>query len=181
MSSSPAAGRQGSTDTILGWIMAIAFAVLLYNIISLPRTALDQREGLRVFHDSLGLLVSLFAAWCLIRKARGPALLPPPGLPAGSFGFNRALLAALYVTFAVSGVVGLIYGFGEFHREVNFFGWQVPALIPDSDAVRKAFGYLHSSLGFYYLFLIGIWLVFGIYQHLRYRVGLLRLLPGSRV
>lgn len=174
-------GRQDSRSAILGWLMLVALCVLLWNIISLPRTALDEREGLRAFHDSAGLIVVALACWQLLRMARGPALIPPPGLPINSFGFNRALLFALYLVFALEGVIGLIYGWGEFDREVVIFGWHVPGLIADSDEARKFFGYTHSALGFYYVFLLSLWLVFGIYQHLRYKAGLLRLLPGTRV
>jgi hypothetical protein len=42
-------------------------------------------------------------------------------------------------------------------------------------------GYLHSALSFYYLMLFAAWFVVGVYQHFRYRTGLLRLLPGPRV
>jgi hypothetical protein len=47
--------------------------------------------------------------------------------------------------------------------------------------LRQSAGYLHSALSFYYLMLFTVWFVVGIYQHLRYRAGLLRLLPGSRI
>ena len=53
--------------------------------------------------------------------------------------------------------------------------------MPDGEAVRTSMGYLHSALSFYYLMLFVVWIVLGLYQHIRYRTGLLRLLPGSRV
>jgi cytochrome b561 len=174
-------GRQDSRAALLGWITFLAFAVLFWNIISLPRTPLDQRAALRVFHDSLGLIVVLLALWQLFRMARQTALIPPVGLPEASFAFNRVVLAGLYLTFIATGLIGLIYGWGEFDREVVLFGLRLPAAIADSDATRKTFGYLHSALGFYYLFLLSLWILFGLYQHLRYRCGLLRLLPGARV
>ena len=55
------------------------------------------------------------------------------------------------------------------------------AMVARGEAVRIPMGYLHSSLGFYYLMLLSIWFVFGFYQHWRYKVGLRRLLPGARV
>jgi len=54
-------------------------------------------------------------------------------------------------------------------------------LMARSEPTRMSMGYFHSALGFYYLILISIWLAFGFYQHFRYRVGLIRLLPGSHV
>lgn len=181
MTAATAPGRQDRLSTILGWAMFAGFTILLFNILALPRTALDEREGLRAFHDSVGLLVVVLAIWQLIRMRRSPALLPPPGLPVNSFAFNRALLATLYLVFALEGVIGLVYAWGEFDREVVLFGLHVPGLVADSDNVRKFFGYMHSAFGFYYIFLLVIWLLFGLYQHLRYKAGLLRLLPGARV
>ncbi len=174
-------GRQHRDEAIFGWVMAIAFLILLYNIVSLPRLPLDERAGMRAFHDTFGLIFIVLTIWRLSWMARRPAPRPPDGLPVNSFGFNRALLVALYLTFVITGAVGLIYGWGEFDREVVMFGLTIASPFGESDSVRKTFGYLHSSLGFYYLMLVGVWLVFGVYQHLRYRCGLLRLFPGARV
>ena len=174
-------GRQDRRSTILGWALFLGFLLLMVNIVTLPRTALDERAALRMFHDSAGLLIMCLAAYVLIQRIRSPAPQPPVGLPENSFGFNRAILLALFTTFAVTGLIGFIYAWGEFDREVVLFGVTLPQIIADSDRVRKTFGYLHSALGFYYLFLIAVWFVFGLYQHLRYRTGVLRLFPGSRV
>lgn len=174
------AGLQDRFATLMGWALAILFFALLINIITLPRTPLDQRYTLRVVHDSLGLIVSLLAAVRLWWFVRGPAPRPPPGLPESSFAFNRAILVALCLVFAVTGLIGFFYAWGE-GRDVVLFGLTVPALVAKRETVRIPMGYLHSALGFYYLMLFGIWLAWGLYQHLRYRVGLRRLLPGARV
>ena len=181
MSVQAAAGRQRRDEAVFGWVLALSFMILLYNIISLPRTALEDRASLRAFHDSFGLVFIMLSIWRLGWMARRQPPAPPAGLPLASFGFNRALLAAMYLSFVLTGVIGLVYGWGEFDREVVLFGLHLPSPFGENDAVRRLFGYLHSALGFYYLALIGVWLVFGVYQHLRYRVGLLRLLPGGRV
>jgi cytochrome b561 len=175
-----AAGMQDQRSTLMGWTLALLFTALFINILMLPRTALDQRETLRLVHDSLGLTVAILAAVRLWWFARDPAPLPPAGLPVNSFAFNRAILVALCVVFAVTGFIGFIYAWGE-GREVVLFGIELPHLVPKSETVRIPMGYLHSVLGFYYLMLFCIWLAFGIYQHLRYRVGLRRLLPGRSV
>lgn len=164
----------------MGWVLTLLFLVLLVNILMLPRTALDQRQTLRLVHDSLGLVVSLLAAVRLWWFARDPAPLPPRGLPPASFAFNRAILVALCTVFAVTGPIGFIYAWGE-GRDVVLFGITLPHLVAKSETVRIPMGYLHSTLGFYYIMLFCIWLAFGSYQHLRYRAGLARLLPGSRV
>jgi cytochrome b561 len=175
-----AAGLQDRRSALMGWALAIAFTVLLVNILMLPRTALDQRATLRLVHDSLGLVLAVLAAVRLWWFARDPAPRPPPGLPESSFAFNRAILVALCMVFAVTGVIGFFYAWGE-GREVVLFGLQLPHLVAKSETVRIPMGYLHSTLGFYYIMLFCIWLAWGCYQHLRYRAGLLRLLPGARV
>ncbi|MDQ1303234.1 MAG: Ni hydr protein, partial [Pseudomonadota bacterium] len=91
MSNELAPGIQDRRSTIMGYILALLFLALFINTINLPRTALDQRATLRLFHDSLGLIVLLLAAVRLYWYHRDPAPQPPPGLPAGSFAFNRTI------------------------------------------------------------------------------------------
>lgn len=175
------AGRQSAAGTVLGILLFVTFAVLFWNILQVPRTALDQRETMRLVHDSVGLLVMLLAGASTYWFLRGPKPSAPRGLPESSFSYNRLILLFVYLTFLVTGVIGFAYAWGEFDREIVLFGWHVPPLVADNDGVRKTYGYLHSALGFYYLFLFSIWIVYGIYQQLRYRAGWRRLFPGSRV
>lgn len=175
------AGRQSTVGAVLGGLLFITFAVLFWNILQVPRTALDERETMRMVHDSVGLLVMLLAAASIYCFCKYPRPSPPQGLPENSFSYNRLILIFIYLTFVVTGFIGFAYAWGEFDREIVLFGWQVPQLVADDDGVRKTYGYLHSALGFYYLFLFGIWIVYGIYQQLRYRAGWRRLFPGSRV
>lgn len=173
------AGCQSRRATILGWVIFVTFAILFWNIITMPRTPLDQREFLHAMHYSVGVLVFVLAAlkvaWWLADRPE-----PPAGLPPVSFAFNRAILLALMLVFVAEGLIGFAYAWGTGHR-VSLFGLPVPPLLPKSEPTRMAMGYFHSALGFYYLMLFAIWLAFGVYQHLRYRVGLKRLWPGVRV
>ncbi|MCL4792653.1 MAG: cytochrome b/b6 domain-containing protein [Gammaproteobacteria bacterium] len=180
MSKQLAPGIQDRRSTIMGYALALLFLALFFNTINLPRTALDQRATLRLVHDSLGLIVLLLAAVRVYWHYRDPAPLPPAGLPESSFAFNRAILVFLYVTFTVTGLIGFIYAWGE-GRDVVLFGVTLPDLVARSESVRVPTGYLHSSLGFYYLMLLSIWFAFGFYQHWRYKVGLRRLFPGAQV
>lgn len=174
-------GTQDPIATWLGGLLAVSFLLLFWNINQLPRTPLDQREFLRLLHDSLGLLVVVLAALRLIWFVKGPRPAPPLGLPENSFAFSRAILATLVASFAVTGLIGWFYAWGEYHREIVLFGIDVPAALPDGEGLRTSMGYLHSALSFYYLMLFAAWFVVGVYQHFRYRTGLLRLLPGPRV
>ncbi len=107
-------------------------------------------------------------------------MLSGAGLPAASFAFNRAILFALILVYGVEGFIGFAYSWGIGHH-VTVLGIPVPSLMAKSEPTRMSMGYFHSALGFYYLMLFSIWLAFGCYQHLRYKVGLRRLFPGSRV
>ena len=175
-----AAGIQPRRTTLLGWLLAASFVVLFWNIIQMPRTALDQREFLRAFHYSLGLVVSGMAIVRLVWWFSGPRLKSPAGLPESSFAFHRTVLLALLLTFAAESIIGLVYAWA-IGEGVVLFGIHLPALLPKSEPARMAGGYFHSALGFYYLMLLFIWFAFGAYQHLRYGVGLKRLFPGRRV
>lgn len=174
------AGVQSRRSTILGWILFLTFAVLFWNIVTMPRTALDQRAFLHAMHYSVGTVVFLLACWRVVWWFREPAPVPPEGLPPASFAFNRAILMALLLVFVAEGFIGFAYAWGTGHH-VSLFGLPVPALLPKSEPTRMAMGYFHSALGFYYLMLFSIWIAFGLYQHLRYRVGTKRLWPGARV
>ncbi|MEZ5566370.1 MAG: hypothetical protein R3F24_13105 [Gammaproteobacteria bacterium] len=177
------AGRQDSTSTLIGALIFTVFTYLLYDTVAIPTTPLDPpgaRMALRAFHYTLGLSVWLLVAIRLYWWRRAPRPLPPAGLPPAAFAFSRAILLALLLTFFVTGMIGVIYAFAD-GQPVSFYGFHLPVLIPESYPLRTFGGYFHSAFGFYYLALIGLWILVGIYQHLRYRAGLLRLLPGSRV
>lgn len=174
-------GRQSEVSTLVGLSMFVVFTILFINILQVPRTALDERESMRMIHDSAGLVVMLLSALCIYCHFREPKPSPPPGLPRRSFTYNRLLLLTMYGTFIVTGIVGCVYAFGEFDREIVFFGYVLPSFVQENDGTRKTFGYLHSALGFYYLFLFGVWIAFGSYQAIRYKAGILRLFPGPKV
>jgi len=180
MSGNPAPGTQDRVATLLGWAIFITFVVLFFNIINLPRTPLGQREGMQLWHDSLGWVVGIL---CLIRLywfARGPRPQPPEGMPEDSFAFSRAILFMLILVFAAEFLIGIFYAWGE-GRQVNFFGAVFPQMVPTSESLRIMTGYPHSALAFYYLMLFTIWFVLGFWQHRRYGSGWRRLFPGEKV
>ena len=175
-----APGIQPRRLVILGWLLAVTFLALFWNIIQMPRTALDQRELLHAFHYSVGLVVSLLALVRLVWWFQGPKLQGPAGLPERSFVFHRTILFALILTFAAESLIGFGYAWGTGH-EVVLFGIKLPAIMPKSEPVRMSMGYFHSALAFYYMILVTIWFALGIFQHVRYRSGIARLFPGRAV
>lgn len=173
-------GTQDRRAAILGWLVVVACAAMIWNSIELPRTALDMRAGLRALHSTLGLVVVVLVAVRLWWWARGPKPRPPAGVPESSFAFNRAIVLALLLSFGVTGIIGFPYAWAD-GQEITLFGVHLPRLVEPSRELRGMLGYLHSAIAFYYLMLLAIWFAYGFYQQLRYRPGLARLLPGSRV
>ena len=174
------AGIQSRRATLMGWAIFVTFVVLLWNIVNMPRTSLELRGPLIAFHYSMGMIVFVLALARIKWWFSEPTPKPPAGLPAASFAFNRAILFAVILVYGVEGFVGFAYAWGIGHH-VAVFGIPVPTLMGQSEPARMSMGYFHSALGFYYLMLFSIWLAFGYYQHLRYKVGLRRLFPGARV
>jgi len=173
-------GKQDRVATLLGWAIFITFFVLFFNIINLPRTPLGQREGMQLWHDSLGWLVG---ALCLARLywfARGPRPQAPAGMPDNSFAFSRAVLFTIILVFAVEMFIGILYAWGE-GRQVNMFGGIFPQLLETSESLRISTGYPHSALAFYYLMLFSLWFALGIWQNVKYKSGWRRLFPGEQV
>jgi cytochrome b561 len=173
-------GVQDRTATILGWAIFIAFFILFFNIINLPRTPLGQREGMQLWHDSLGWIVGLLCFIRLYWFAAGPRPKPPEGMPEDSFAFSRAILFVLVLVYALEFLIGIFYAWGE-GRQVNMFGAVFPQLLETSEGLRKASGYPHSAFAFYYLMLFGLWFAVGFLQNRRYQSGWRRLFPGEKV
>jgi cytochrome b561 len=173
-------GRQDRVATVLGWAIFISFFVLFFNIINLPRTPLGEREGMQLWHDSLGWVVAALAWSRIYWFVTGPKPLPPPGMPEDSFAFSRAILFTLFLVFAVEGVIGVFYAWGE-GRQVHFFATYFPQLVKTSEELRMSTGYPHSALAFYYLMLFALWFAVGIVQNIKYKSGWRRLFPGEQV
>jgi cytochrome b561 len=180
MSAQLPSGQQDKVATFLGWALFVVFFVLFFNILNLPRTPLGEREGMQLWHDSLGWIVGVLCIIRLVWFAVGPRPRSPEGMPADSFAYSRAILFMIVLVFSVEFVLGLFYAWGE-GRDVNFFGAVFPQLAETSEGLRVPTGYVHSALAFYYLMLFTIWFVLGWWQNRRYGSGWRRLFPGEKV
>ncbi len=175
-----APGTQDRMATWLGWAIFISFLVLFINIINLPRTPLGEREGMQLWHDSVGLIVGLLCWFRIYWFMKGPKPNPPQGLPEDSFAFSRTILFVLILVFAVEFIIGLGYAWGE-GRQINMFGFEFPQLLATTEPLRKLTGYPHSAFAFYYLMLFVLWFTVGFWQQRKYKAGWRRLFPGEQV
>ncbi len=180
MIASLAPGRQDRVATVLGWAIFISFFVLFFNIINLPRTPLGQREGMELWHDSLGWIVGVLCWARLYWFVAGPKPPPPAGMPEDTFAFSRSILFVLILVFAVESLIGIFYAWGE-GRQVHLFMTYFPQLLGTSEGLRMSTGYPHSALAFYYLMLFALWFAVGIWQNIKYKAGWRRLFPGEQV
>lgn len=175
-------GRQDEVATLLGALIFTIFTYLFYDTLLIPTTPLDPIDArliARAFHYTLGLSVWLLVSVRLFgggvvhdphhRWDCHPHLSPSTELfcsPCSSLFCHRYFGRDLFL----------------WRRPASFLLRLSSAHLAAHQLPLRAFGgYFHSSLGFYYLGLLVLWLVVGIYQHLRYRTGLMRLLPGARV
>jgi cytochrome b561 len=173
-------GNQDKVATLLGWAIFVTFFILFFNIINLPRTPLGEREGMQLWHDSLGWIVGALCWARLYWFVKGPKPNPPEGMPEDSFAFSRAIVFVLILVFALEFLIGIFYAWGE-ARQVNFFGAIFPQLVETSEPLRISTGYPHSALAFYYLMLFCLWFAVGIWQNKKYQSGWRRLFPGEKV
>jgi cytochrome b561 len=175
-----APGRQDSTSTWLGTVLFLVFVVLLAATIMVPRTPVGERDFLHSVHFSTGLTILVLIVWRFVHLRGKGRVRPPENMPAAAFGFSRMILNAILLTFVVTTFLGFAYAWSNGH-EVIIYGIQLPHLVPKSYEIKNFAGYFHSTLGFYYMGVAALWLVVGVVHHVRYRCGLLRLFPGSRV
>lgn len=173
--------RSALLTTLLSWAIFALVALQLYmstKVGSTPRGT-QARADLQHMHLSVGVTLLLLVVPRLYLWWREPPPPRRPGVPASAEAFARTTCLLLYVTVLLFGISGPIFAWAEGH-ELEWFGlFTVPALLEPSYANTVRFGYLHSALGFWVLYLIAVAILIGIYQRLRYGVPLLRMLPGG--
>lgn len=177
-----------SNSTLAGkrrWANALSVAIFLLVLLQLYQSSkvgttprgTPAREALQHLHISTGLvaLLLVLARLWLWRALPRPAT--PVGVPIGADRLARRVNLAFYLTVLFFGVSGPLFAWSEGHT-VSLFGLvTIPPLIAKSYQSSVTLGYFHSACGFWIFYLSGFALLLAIYQRLRYRAPLLRLLP----
>jgi len=165
---------------LLGWLIIALVTTQLYLSTKVATTPLwtPERMQLRVNHMSIGLTVLILVVWRLILWWRSRPTPRPAQLPASSQGIATLCVLSTYLTLLGFCLTGPLQAWSEGFR-VALWGIPLPALASDSYALNVFTGYLHSAFGFFIFPIVLLTLLVGVYQSLRYKVRLTRLLPGS--
>jgi cytochrome c len=142
-----------------------------------PRGA-PAREALQHLHISVGLLLLVLVVIRLIYWVREEPPARPATVPPSADRFARTLCLLGYLTILAFGLSGPLFAWSEGHA-VTFFGLMtLPELLAPSYGAQVRLGYLHSAVGFWVVYWAALALLTAIYQRLRYKAPLLRMLPA---
>jgi cytochrome b561 len=167
------------------WSRLLSSAIFVVVIVQLYQSSkvattprgTPAREALQYLHIATGLVALLLVLprlW-LWKQLPRPAI--PAGVPAPADALARKTNLAFYLTVLFFGLSGPLFAWSEGHA-VSLFGLlKIPSPITPSYQLSVTFGYFHSACGFWILYLIAFATGLAIYQRLRYRAPLLRMLP----
>jgi cytochrome c len=165
---------------VLGIAIVVLFLFQIYQSTKVGVTprGTPAREALQHLHISVGLLLLLLVIARLVywfREERPPR---PVSVPPSADRFARTLCFLGLLTILTFGLSGPLFAWSEGHA-VSLFEWfTIPAMLEPGYAAQVRLGYLHSAVGFWVFYWAALALLTAIYQRVRYRAPLLRMLPG---
>lgn len=164
----------------LSWAIFLLMLFQMYmstRVATTPRGS-SARELLAQTHYSTGLVLLLLVAVRLWIWFRTPRAAPAPRVPMAADALAGHCNLAFYLTMLAMALTGPAQAWSEGHA-VHWFGLiSIPNLLAASYGKQVLFGYLHSAVGFWILFLTMFSIGVSGYQRLRYGAPLLRMLPG---
>lgn len=165
---------------LLSWAIFLLMLFQMYmstKVATTPRGT-PARELLAQTHYSTGLMLLVLVTARLLIWVRSPRPARPAGVPAAADALAHHCNLAFYLTMLGFALTGPAQAWSEGHQ-VEWYGlFSVPSLLDASYGRQVAFGYLHSFMGFWILYLTVFSLGVAVFQRLRYGAPLLRMLPG---
>ncbi|MEN9527477.1 MAG: hypothetical protein RLY56_1428 [Pseudomonadota bacterium] len=164
-------------------ISVVIFALVLFQMYQSSKVGVTPRgtaarEALQHLHISNGLTIFLLLA---IRSWWAARLSPEPfssRMPRAADLFARRIVGLLWWTLSAFVVTGPLFAWSENHA-VSWYGLvTLPAIVPASYRLSVTFGYLHSATGFLIIVAFAVAVLTALWQTVRYRVALWRMLPG---
>lgn len=182
MSSTAPPHRFPALTIALHWV-TVALIAAVYACILLrenyPRGS-DLREGLKVWHFMLGLVVLVLVMARIVARfiSTEPPIVPEP--PAWQRLLARSTHFALYAFMVAMPVMGWI-ALSASGKAIPFFGLDLPALVAPSKALAEQVEEVHETIGTIGYFLIGLHALAALFHHYFLRDDTLRrMLPGRR-
>ncbi len=173
--------RYGNLSIILHWLMLLLF-IGVYAVIELrelyPKGS-DPREALKTWHFMLGLSVLLLVSLRILARATSPTprITPTPA----KWQEVAAKLAhfALYVFMVGMPILGWLM-LSAAGKPIPFFGLELPALLAKNKALAGQIKEIHTTIGVFGYYLIGIHIIAALYHHYILKDNtLIRMLPGK--
>lgn len=158
------------------------FALVVYQLylsskVGVTPRGTAAREALQHAHISTGLVALMLVIprlWLWRVLPRPPV---PAGVPVAADNLARKVNLACYLTVLFFGISGPLFAWSEGHL-VSLFGVvTLPAIIRSTYQSSVTYGYFHSACGFWVFYLTVFAIGLAVYQRLRYRAPLLRMLP----
>lgn len=179
---SESASRQDSKRTLANILSAAILLTVIWQLYQSSKVGVTPRgtparEALQHAHISTGLIALLLVIprlwlWKVLPKWPTPA-----GIPPGPDALARRINLAFLLAVLFFGISGPLFAWSEGHA-VSLLGMiTIPSPMTPSYQPSVTFGYFHSAAGFWVLYLVAFAVIVAIYQRLRYRVPLLRMLP----
>ncbi|MCQ8127757.1 cytochrome b [Methylomonas rivi] len=174
--------RYATFSIALHWLMFILM-VGVYAFIELrelfPKGS-DPREAMKALHFMLGLSVLVLILPRLIVRLRSgtPAIVPAP--PAWQRLAAKLAHLALYLIMLGMPVLGWLT-LSAAGKPIPFYGFELPALLPEDKALGKSLKELHATIGELGYFLIGLHIIAALFHHYKQRDNtLVRMLPAGK-
>ncbi|MFZ9871469.1 MAG: hypothetical protein ACO329_02860 [Steroidobacteraceae bacterium] len=165
------------------WLSVVIFALVLFQMYQSSKVGVTPRgtaarEALQHLHISIGLTVLVLLtirSWWVLRLRSEPF---SSRMPRAADLFARRLVGLLWWTLTAFVVTGPLFAWSENHA-VSWFGLvTLPAIVPASYRLSVTFGYLHSATGFLIIVAFAAAVLTALWQTVRYRVAVWRMLPG---
>lgn len=175
----PGRGSYASRLLSLALFALVIFQLYQSSKVGTTPRGTPAREALQHLHISVGLLLLLLVIPRLWLWWREPRPAPPTGVPYPADAFARTLCLLCLCTVLAFGLTGPLFAWSEGHAVALFRLPPLPPLIEPSYAAQVLLGYCHSAIGFWIFYLVALALVVSVYQRVRYRAPLFRLLPAT--
>lgn len=171
--------RYGSLSIGLHWLMLLLLAAV-YACVELrgnfPKGS-DIREGMKHWHYMLGLSVFALA---FVRAVAQSLQIAPSIEPAPSRRqqlLAKAVHLGLYAVMFTMPLLGWL-ALSADGKPIPFFGFELPALVGESEPLAEQVEEIHEAIGTLGYFLIGIHAAAALYHHYFMRDNTLkRMLP----